>query len=187
MVLDIILLVVGAGIIALAAAEGFVRALMLLFGFYLSSIAVGMLILGFDLVTSLTDIILGSVGGSGVNPVLYQPVIFLGLLIPAFILTYILSHIAFRDTQLTRLRWVDNLLGTLVGALLAVLLMAILCNTWGVLVSERWQPAQTWRQMFTHYHTSALRPWLNRVLVTYRGAVFPFQVRTYPVFFIPQS
>jgi hypothetical protein len=187
MLLDVFLLLVAVGVIALAAAEGVVRAFFLLLSFYMLCVVIGMMILGFDIVSNLTDAIIGSISQGAVNRKLYQSTIFLGLLIPLTVLAYALSHITFKETQLTKLQWGDNVLGTFVGALTAILIMAILCNTWGVLVSERWQPQRTWRTMWIEYQTSILRPWLNRVLVTYRGFVFPFEVRAYPVFFIPQS
>jgi hypothetical protein len=188
MVLDIFLLLVAVGVIALASAEGVVRASILLLCFYMLCVVIGLMILGFDIVTSLTDLIVGSIGSGGaVNRKLYQSTIFLGLLIPLTGLAYALSHITFKDTQLTKLKWGDNILGTLVGVLTAILVMALLCNTWGVIVSERWRPQRTWQRMWYEYQTSFLRPWLNRVLVTYRGFVFPFEIRAYPVFFIPQN
>jgi hypothetical protein len=187
MLLDVFLLLVAVGVIALAAAEGVVRAFFLLLSFYMLCVVIGMMILGFDIVTTLTDTIVGSMGSGAINRTLYQSTIFLGLLIPLTILAYVLSHITFKETQLTKLKWGDNVLGTFVGALTAILVMAILCNTWGVVVSKRWQPQQTWRTMWIEYQTSILRPWLNRVLVTYRSFVFPFEVRAYPVFFVPQS
>lgn len=187
MILDIFLLLVAVGVIALASSEGVVRAFMLLLCFYMLCVVIGLMILGFDIVTSLTDVIIGSISQGAVNRKLYQSTIFLGLLIPFTTLAYVLTHITFKDTQLTKLKWGDNILGTFVGGLAAILIMAILCNTWGVIVSERWRPQRTWQKMWYEYQTSFLRPWLNRVLVTYRGFVFPFEVRAYPVFFIPQS
>ena len=187
MFLDIFLLLVAVGVIALASAEGVVRAFFLLLSFYMLCVVIGMMITGFDVVTSLTDAIVGSIGEGAINRKLYQVTIFLGLLIPLTVLAYVLSHITFEDTELTKLQWGDNILGTVVGALAAILIMAILCNTWGVLVSERWQPQRTWQRLRYEYQTSILRPWLNRVLVRYRSFVFPYQVRRYPVFFVPQS
>jgi hypothetical protein len=187
MLLDIFLLLVAVGVIALASAEGVVRAFFLLLSFYMLCIVIGMMILGFDIVSSLTDAIVGSISGGAVNRKLYQVTIFLGLLIPLTGLAYVLTHVAFEDTQLTKLKWGDNVLGTFVGILAAILIMSILCNAWGVLVSERWNPQRTWQRLWYEYQTSILRPWLNRVLVGYRNFVFPFEIRAYPIFFIPQS
>jgi hypothetical protein len=185
MVLDIIILIVIALIIALAAAEGLARTLIMAFGFYLLTILLGVLVVAFNLAQALGDIVLSSLSGP-TSPSFYQGIIFLLLLIPAFGLLLVFSHIALSDTSIEVLGWMDNVLGTLVGIGLALVFAAIFTNSWGVIVSERWRPFDTWVAMRTAYDASALRPFMLRILIFYRRLLFPFASSGYPVFFVPQ-
>jgi len=185
--LDIVLLIVMAALIGLAAAEGFVRSLAMLLLFYLLTLLLGVLAVAFDVASLLNDLIVTSLASGPTTPLFYQGLLFVGLLIPGFIIAVMLSHSALDDTAIKPLKWFDNVLGTLVGVVLALVFAAVLCNAWGVIVSERWNPAETWLSMRTVFQGSALRPFMMRILRLYRVALFPFSASGYPVYFIPQG
>lgn len=187
MLLDILLLLLIVGIIAFAAAEGLVRSVIMILGFYILSILLGMILVGFDLAEALVRTVTSSIAGGPAAPSFYQGLVFIGLMIPSFIILVILSHIAFQDTTVAALGWLDNALGTLIGVFLALAVGAVFCNAWGVVVSTRWQPDDTWRALRLVWETSVLRPYMMSILSTYRGLLFPFAMSGYPVFFIPQA
>jgi hypothetical protein len=186
MVLDILLLIIVAAIIALAAAEGLARSLVMLFGFYLLSLLLGIVIVAFNIAEALNNLIIRSMGNQARSTVLYQGLIFLGLLIPAFVIAVIISHYAVSREGESRLQWLDNVLGTLVGVGLGLVFAAVVCNTWGVMVSTRWRPFDTWIAMRLAYDSSFFRPFMLNVLNVYRKLLFPFALSGYPIFFIPQ-
>ncbi|MGC9521930.1 MAG: CvpA family protein [Anaerolineae bacterium] len=187
MVLDILLLLLIVGIVAFSAAEGLARSALMVVGFYILCILLGMVLVAFDVAEALVGTVTNSITGGPTAPSFYQGLVFIGLLIPSFIILVILSHIAFRETGIAALGWLDSALATLLGALLGLAAAAVICNTWGVVVSTRWQPDRTWVALRLVWETSVLRPFMMDVLRTYRGLLFPFAMSGYPIFFIPQA
>jgi hypothetical protein len=186
MVLDVLLLILVVAIIALAAAEGLARSLVMFFGFYLLSLLLGIVIVAFNIAETLNRLIIESMGSGMRSTVLYQGILFLGLLIPAFIIAVIISHFAVDRKGDSRFKWLDNILGTLVGVGLGLVFASVVCNTWGVMVSTRWRPFDTWIAMRLVYDNSLFRPFMLGVLNIYRKLLFPFALSGYPIFFIPQ-
>lgn len=187
MALDIVLLVLMVALIGLSAAEGLVRSLIMLLSFYLLTILIGVLAVAFNITKIMNDLIITSLASGPSTPLFYQGLMFVGLLIPAFLIAAVLSHSALEETAIRPLKWMDNVLGTLVGAVLALAFAAVICNAWGVVVSERWDPAPTWLSLRLVFEGSALRPFMMNVLRVYRHALFPFAASGYPIFFIPQG
>ncbi len=186
MILDVILILAIGGITIVAAAAGLVRALVMLFVLYLLSIVLGMLVVALNLAQLLSDLVLGSLGGIH-TPFFYQGLIFIALLIPAFVGAMALTNLSLGDTSIAKLKWLDNLLGTAVGIVVALVFAAVLCNAWGVIVRDQWAPYTTWLSMHTIFGTSALRPYMMIILRIYRRTLFPFALSAYPIFFIPQA
>ena len=182
MILDVVLLMVMIAIIGLAAAEGLVRALMMALIFYVLSVVVGVAALSLDAAQVLGNAVITSMGGPR-TPYFYQGI----LLIPGFVVSVQMLHLALDETGIPVLGWGDNVLGTLTGIVLALVFAAVLCNAWGVIVRQRWNPYDTWLAMKTTYASSVLRPLLMRVLVLYQKLLFPFALSGYPVFFVPQT
>lgn len=187
MVLDILLILIVVGLVAFCTAEGLIRSFTILLGFYLLSMLVGMLIVAMNLAQLLGEIVISSLGSAPRTPVFYQGLIFVLILIPAWVIVVILIRMSLEGASIDFLSWGDNVLGALVGVLLAVVVAAVLCNSWGVLVSQRWEPDRVWLPMRLAFESSALKPYLMRALLAYRRALFPFAGSGYPVFFIPQG
>jgi len=183
--LDIFLITIGLAFVIFGLLERTVRVIMMLLGFYVVSIGVGFVTLGSNTVGRLATSALSVVGARVPNIVIIQTFFFLGLGVPAFIIIYIATHIAFPDTSLPKIGPLDYFLGLVLGIVLAALIMAVLCNTWGVAVSVRWNPGATWRAMQQAFVNSELRPMLNQILRLYRPLLFPFSFIGYPIFFIP--
>ncbi len=187
MLLDILLLLVLVIVIALSASVGLIRSLFMLFAFYILSIIVGLLVSGLNLAQALGDAVIASLGEGPTTPTFYQGAIFLGVLLVAWAITVVITQMAIQDASIQVLGWGDNVLGTLVGAVLALMMVALICNCWGVAVADRWQPDDVWRSMRAAFEGSALRPFMMRVLLVYRATLFPFAGSGYPIFFVPQG
>lgn len=186
MILDVVLLMVMIILIGLAAAEGLVRALIMALVFYVLCIVVGVAVLAFNAAQVLGDAVITSVGGPR-TPYFYHGIVAIVLLVPGFVISVLMLRMALDETAIPALGWGDNILGTLVGFALALVFAAVLCNAWGVIVHQRWDPYDTWLAMKTAYATSVLRPLLMHVLALYQKLLFPFALSGYPIFFVPQT
>jgi hypothetical protein len=184
--LDLFLLLVIAGIIALSAAEGLARSAVMLVTFYLLCILLGLTVVAFNAGELLSSAISLAPNQPAQSEAIAQSVIFVAILIPTFAFAAVLSHTTLEDAQVGFLGWGDNVLATVLGALLALAIAAVLCNVWGVLVSTPWSPAPAWVRMRTVYDQSILRPVLLRLLLVFRRTLFPLAASGYPVFFVPQ-
>ena len=187
MILDILLILVIVLIIAVTAMEGLVRSAFMLFSFYLLTMFVGMLIAGLNVAQILGDTVISALGNGPSTPTFYQGLMFLGVLIVAWFISVVMIRMALQDTAIKALAWGDNVLGTLLGVILALALAAVICNAWGVIVADRWQPDGAWVTLRMAFERSALRPFMMRILLVYRQALFPFSGPGYPVFFVPQG
>jgi len=184
--LDLLLIVVGILIVALSATQGLLRVLIMVISFYMVSIAAGMATLASDVVQDLARTVTGALGAAPPPLAMAKLFVFVGLGIPLYIGIYFLSRAAFADTTLPKLRGFDNVLGAFLGIVLAVLVMAVMCNTWGVAVKVNRPPTATWQAMRLAYYGSVLRPSMLQVIELYRGMLFMFRYVEYPVFFVPQ-
>ncbi len=184
--LDWLLILIGLSIITLAATQGMIRVLIMFFAFYLVSITAGMATLAADIIQDLAKTVTSALGASPPPLSMAQIFVFVGLAIPLFIGTYFLSRLAFADTSIPELRGFDNIFGTGVGIILALLVMAVVCNTWGVAVNVRRQSTPMWQSMKTAYYYSTLKPYMLQIIDAYRMLLFVFNFIEYPVFFIPQ-
>ena len=187
MVLDILLMVIIVGLVAFCTAQGLVRSATMLLGFYILCILVGMLVVVLNLAQLLGEVVISSLGDGPRTPVFYQGLIFVLILIPAWLIVVVLIRMSLEDVSIKILSWGDNVLGTLVGVVLALVVAAVICNSWGVFVAQRWQPDRVWLPLRVAFDSSALKPYMMNVLLAYRRALFPFSGPGYPVFFIPQG
>ena len=187
MILDILLMLIIAGLVAFCTSEGLIRSASILFGFYILCILVGMLVVALNLAQILGDVVIGALGNGPRTPIFYQGLIFVLILVPAWLIVVVIIHMSLEDASIKILSWGDNVLGTLVGVVLALVVAAVICNSWGVLVSQRWQPDRVWFPMRVAFESSALKPHMMKVLLAYRRALFPFAGPGYPIFFVPQG
>lgn len=185
--LDVLLLLMIAAVIAATAAEGFLRSLIIAAILYVLTIMLGFMSLGFGFAHFLNDLVVGSLGGANKTPLFYQALIFLGLLFPIFVGGIVLAHITLGNFNIKALKWGDNVLGTIVGIFVALAFAALICNAWGVLVEEPWQPMQSWSNLRSTFDNSFLTPYMMNILRVYRKLLFPFAASRYPVFLIPQA
>jgi len=187
MLLDILVLLIIVGLTALCTAEGLARSAVMLVTFYLLCIIVGMLITGMNLAQLLGEAVIQSLGNAPRTPVFYQGLVFLVVLVPAWVIVVIVARMALEDATIKFLGWGDNLLGALTGLVLGLVFASVISNAWGVFVAERWQPDTTWLTLRVTFEGSALRPYMMDVMRLYQRWLFPFAGTGYPVFFTPQG
>ncbi|MFP4394197.1 MAG: CvpA family protein [Anaerolineales bacterium] len=185
-ILDVLLIIIGLSILILSAMQGLIRSLVMIFGFYMTTLAAGFLTLGTDIIQNLMRGITEILEAPLPHLQMSQTFVFLGVGVPMFIVLYFVSKMAFEDTMIKELGGFDNVFGLLAGGVLAILVMAVLCNTWGVIVSRQWQPTETWQSMRVAYQASQLKPFLHQILLIYDRLLFQFRFTGYPPFFIPQ-
>ena len=123
---------------------------------------------------------------SGDNPVLFRGIVFDALLVIFFVVGVILTKIAFPVTDLPKLGFLDNLGGLILGVIVAVVLVSLINNSFGVMVIETWENERTgWVRLRTIYFASQLRPYTLTVLSLYRWLFAPF-FRGLPPVLYPQ-
>ncbi len=179
MLMDIVLIVIGILVVIYCAIEGFGRSMLALVIFYITSILIGMVMLSVHSVQNLANRVASMIGGSP-NQSLFETLLFLAILIPSIIGIFLLIHHTMSSLNVLRMEWLDALLSIVTGILLALCIMAIITNTWGIIVSTAWQPVSTWRTFRNAYATSFLRPFMQGALAIYNELLFPFKMTRYP-------
>ncbi len=185
--LDVLLILIGVVVIGLSATQGLLRVLMMFLIFYVLCVAAGMATLAADIVQGLGTAVTGMLEAAPPSLEMAQVFVFLGLLIPLFVGAYFLTKVAFADTTLPKLGGFDNVLGAVVGIVLALLIMAVLFNTVGVAVNAPRRATPGWTSVRTAFYYSMLRPYMMDVIRMYRPMLFMFMFIDYPIFFTPQG
>jgi hypothetical protein len=182
--LDGFLILIGVTIVLLCTMEGLLRSFIMLLAFYFIITGAGMVTLGTEALRGIAVTLSRATGGAGApNMVVTQAVAFAGLAIPLFIGAYILSKVVFPETTMPKLKWMDNVLGLLLGVVLALVVMAVIYGTWGAAVSVQWHNRQAWLNIRFLYRHARLRPLMGQVLAYFRPFLFLFAATEYPPFF----
>jgi len=120
----------------------------------------------------------------GPNRSLAEGALFMGLFILFFVLGYVAIHVAFPVTRLPKLGILDVVMGFLLGLIVAVVIVALLHNAIGVMVSERWVDQAAWVRMRNQFYASPLQPFSRTVLGIYQWLFAPF-LRPLPLALTP--
>ena len=185
-ILDFLLITVGLTIMIFSAMHGLIQVLIMFFSFYIICIAAGIMTLAAEVVQKLATTVTTVFGGAPPPLAMAQLMVFLCVGIPLFIASYFLSKAAFGDTTIPELKGFDNVLGAGVGVILALLVMAVMCNTWGVAVNAPRRMTPFWLAMKNAYYYAALRPMMTQIIGVYQMLLFVFRFLDYPPFFVPQ-
>ncbi len=185
--MDYILIAIGIIVITLSATQGLIRVLIMVLAFYLVCLVAGVATLATGVIQNIAAGLSEQLGGAPPPLAMAQVFAFLGIGIPLYIGAYFISRAAYADTSIPELGGFDNVLGSILGIILAILVMAVMCNVWGVAANaQRLQGSDFWLGMKTAHTYSTLRPHLMQVIRLYREALFMFKFMEYPVFFIPR-
>jgi uncharacterized membrane protein required for colicin V production len=174
---DWLLIFLGAGLIVVFTFERLVRGLFALFATWSATLAAAVL---------YREVAFRVQAITGPNPSFNHGLIFDILLVLVFVAGYVVVRLAFPVTKLPKIGPLDHLMGMLLGAIVAVLLVSLLVNSMGVMVMERWTTNDAgWQSLRGAYLGSGLRPLTSRVLALYGWAFVPF-FRGLPPVLLPQ-
>lgn len=163
---DWLLIFLGAGLVVIFAFQGLVRALFSLFALWSATLLAAVLY-------QETAFRLQAVTGPNVS--LARGMVFDVLLVIFLIAGYVLTRLAFPVTKLPKLGLLDNLLGFAVGAVIGLLLVALLVNSMGVMVMERWETNDDgWAVLRASFLGSGIRATTSRALAVYSWVFVPF-------------
>ncbi|MCJ7550034.1 MAG: hypothetical protein MUQ30_10170 [Anaerolineae bacterium] len=175
--IDWLLIFLGVGVVVLFAVAGLMRALftaIVLWAVTLLSAA------------TYTDVAFRVQAIGGENLSLFRGIVFDTMVVVLLVVGYVLVHIAFPDTKLPKLGFLDNLLGMVIGVAIAVVLVSLLQNSMGAMVAERWVTNETgWASLRAQYLGSGLRPYTSSVVGAY-GWLFALFFRGLPPVLFPQ-
>ncbi len=173
---DIVLILIGLSAVIIGAVSRYVRAIILLIGTYLASVFAGYL---YPLFAKMFSAL-------GHGTAWFDALSFTLFFVGGLLAIYFLSRRYFPDTTLPKLGTLDNLLGALVGLILALLWMAITYGTLNLMVSRPWDPQVNYYHLFNLINLAHLGPFLRTVLKAYAWLFKPFSWQLgLPAIFVP--
>lgn len=169
--IDWLLIFLGVGVVVFLAVAGLMRALFTAIALWAVTLLSA---------ATYTDVAFRVQAIGGANLSLFRGIVFDTMLMILLVVGYILLYIAFPDTKLPKLGFLDNLLGMVVGVVIAVVLVSLLQNSMGAMVAERWVTNETgWASLRAQYLGSGLRPYTSSVVGAY-GWLFALFFRGLP-------
>lgn len=174
--LDMLIILVAVGVVAFLTYQRMARALFSLAVLWAATILSALL---------YAEAAFRIKAVAGPNRSLTEGLMFMGLFGLFFVLGYVAIHASFPVTKLPKLGVLDYVMGFLLSLIIAAVIVALLHNAVGVMVSQRWTDYAGWARMRNNFITSPLRPLSQMVLDTYRLLFTPF-LRPLPPVLIPQ-
>jgi uncharacterized membrane protein required for colicin V production len=163
---DWLLIFLGVGLVVMFTFERLVRALFALIIVWAATLAAAAL---------YRQVAFRIQAATGPNPTLNRGLVFDALLAMIVVAGYVVIRLAFPVTKLPKIGILDHLMGLLLGAIVAILVVSLLVNSMGVMVMERWSTdAAAWQSLRLAYQGSGLRPFTSQVLAIYAWAFVPF-------------
>lgn len=175
--IDWLLIFLGVGLVILFAVAGLVRTLFTAAALWAVTLLSA---------ATYTDVAfrLQAIGGENLS--LFRSTVFDTMLVILLVVGTVLVRIAFPDTKLPQLGFLDNLLGMVVGIVIAVVFVSLLQNSIGAMVAERWVTNETgWASLRAQFLGSGLRPYASAVMRAYGWLFAPF-LRGLPPVLFPQ-
>ncbi len=111
--------------------------------------------------------------------------VFIVLFLLFLILGYVVISVSFPVTRLPKIGFLDYVMGFLLGIIVAVLIVTMIENAIGVMVSKQWTNPAAWANLRRNFLRSPLRLFTRDILTIYRWLFVPF-FRTLPPILIPQ-
>ncbi|MEA3395853.1 MAG: CvpA family protein [Chloroflexota bacterium] len=162
--LDILLIMLGLFIVALCLYARFVRALFLLVGAYTATL---MGLFFYQLAAFRLQAI-------GKGAIWFEGTMFLLIFFVILLAFFLISRAAYPDTTLPKLGSLDYLLGAPVGILVAGIVITMIYQSLGVMVSEYWEPYDTFASMSALHGGLHLAPFLRTFRSLYGYLFYPF-------------
>ena len=113
----------------------------------------------------------------GHEAIWFKGLIFIILYLLTLLIFFIATRIAFPDTSLPKWRFLDPLLGLVLGVLTAAISLALVYRAFGYMVSQEWEPFATYSQLYVTWAGSRIGPLVDRLLSVYLYLLYPFFMR----------
>ncbi len=152
MVLDILLGILGLIIVGLSIHRRFIGSLLLLAGAYLSLL---LALVSYETVAYRLQAI-------GEGALWFEALMFILIYLVSFFVFFIISKVTFEDTSMPKIKFLDPLLGALVGVVIAAATMVVVYRGLGYILSSQ-LAAERSPVLFQLYYTSDLGGWLYRI------------------------
>ncbi len=163
---DFLLIIFGAGIVIFGAIQRMLRMLFMLVVVWLATFIA---VLTYEWVTVPVQALASN------NPTAVKGMVFIVIFLLLTLAGYIISRVAFPVTKLPRIGFLDVVMGGLVGVIVASLMISLLFNSLGFIVSERWETqTKTWLSLRSQYMGSRLLAYTRQIMTYYDFAFAPF-------------
>jgi uncharacterized membrane protein required for colicin V production len=167
MFLDALLVLLGLLLIILGIYRRLIGAAFLLAGTYVATLISA---LAYEEVAYRLQAI-------GHNTLWFEALVFILLYLSILLVFFIVSRIAYPDTSIPKIGFLDAVLGAVVGIPIAIASMAMVYRGIGYMVSEMWQPFDTYSNIYTMWASSRIGPLANSFLSAYLYLIYPFFVK----------
>ena len=162
---DVLLLLVGLGIVGFLAYQRLLAALISLVILWLATL---LATLGFEKLAYYAQ------GFLGPPTVATEGFSFILLLILLVVGGYQIINKLFPDTTFPKLGIFDYIGGGLVGMIVAALVIAVIVNALGYRVSDQWPKQEAWIKAYTSYSRLAIRPFAQQMMSFFQPTLAPF-------------
>lgn len=164
--MDMLLLLIAIGCIALSLYQRFIRSLIMVVGAYIATLISTLMYK--DAAFRLKAI--------GHGTAWFEGTIFLVLFFLIFLVFYFAGRAAYPDTSLPKLGFLDHLLGGALGVVAAAILMIVIYNGLGVMVAEFWEPYPAYVSLVNLRAGIQLGGLIRQLTQIYALAFYPFFV-----------
>ncbi|MDX9955873.1 MAG: CvpA family protein [Anaerolineae bacterium] len=162
--MDMFLLLIAVGCIVLSLYQRFIRSLIMVVGAYIGTLISALIYK--DAAFRLKAI--------GHGAAWFEGTVFLVLFFLVFLVFYFASRAAYPDTSLPKLGFLDHLLGGALGVIAAAILMIVVYNGLGVMVSDFWEPYPAYVSMVNMRGGIKLGGLIRQLTQIYALAFYPF-------------
>ena len=174
---DLLLIIFGVGIVIFGAYQRMLRTLFMLIVIWLAAFLGA---LSYEYVTVPVQALATN------NPIAVKGMVFLVLFLLFTIAGYVISRLAFPVTKLPKIGFLDVLAGGLIGIVVAAVMLSLIFNTLGFIVSERWETQTTaWISLRSQFLGARLLSYVRQVMNIYVRTFTPF-FRDLPPVLIPR-
>lgn len=184
-VLDVFLILLGGVAVLWGAYRQFLGSLLSLLGLYMTLLVAGTVASLFGGAYGFGTEIVRSLWGEPGSIRLVEVGLFTVVGMGVFVALEVGNRIVFPHPSLPRLGLWDGLLGGLLGLVLSVALMAVVGNLWRQIALTSWRPYDLWIWVRHAHETSLVMPYVDPVLESVRGVLFPFALTGYPRVLMP--
>jgi hypothetical protein len=174
---DYLLIIFGAGIVVFGAFQRMLRMLFMLVVVWIATFAG---VLSYEFVTVPVQALATN------NPTAVKGVVFIVLFFLFTIAGYVISRLAFPVTTLPRIGFLDVVMGGLVGVIVASIVVSLIFNSLGFIVSERWETnTEMWNSLRWQFLGARLLAFTREIMTYYSFAFAPF-FREMPPILVPR-